>query len=317
VRNILPARFGHPATVMATLVTNAGIQVDTENVAGFALDLCGPIFTGNAAWHVTVDGHSPTNAAVGGLFNYAVCSMPCDNALRKRNGFCGGLADVAYDSFVLVYATGPAMARSRAQAAAFQSALCGTQIGQLDARVLVVPDTELSPQLCTSNNVILFAAAAAPGPFLKRHSGNLPFSFAAGAPAIGGLTGTQMLCVCPNPVAPNRYLLTVIGTNLTVQLLYAARCDVLLDHMSGSFDAAWRNVLWDDAPNECGCGEGHMAAHDHGQTARAAVAQPGAPLATAQWRAWLGRLPWGWLVPGLWLALVAGWGVSHLWQRRR
>jgi len=29
-------------------------------------------------------------------------------------------------------------------------------------------------------------------------------------------------------------------------------------------------------------------------------------------RSWLRQLPWGWIVPGVWLALMIGWGVARV-----
>lgn len=120
--------------------------------------------------------------------------------------------------------------------------------------------------------------------------------------------GTQMVCVYRNPIASKRHLMTIMDVSPAPDLLQQARCDVLLDDMSGSFDAAWRSVVWDDEPAEP---QAHVQAHasEH----MAAVTEPAAP---GNVQEWLRQLPWGWIVPGAWLALVAGRGVSHVWRRR-
>ncbi len=118
-----------------------------------------------------------------------------------------------------------------------------------------------------------------------------------------------MVCLYPNPLATNKYLLVVMSTNLTARMLQMARCDVLLDGMRGSFDAAWRNLVWDDEAAACGCGHEHEG--EHGE---ADAAPRGEQTRACRLSVWLQKLPWGWIVPGAWLALMAGWGVAR-WRR--
>lgn len=58
---------------------------------------------------------------------------------------------------------------------------------------------------------------------------------------------------------------------ITAEGLQNARCDVVLDGVSGSFDAAWQKIEWDDADEHAACGEGcaHGVSAEH-ETAHAA-----------------------------------------------
>jgi hypothetical protein len=318
VRGVLPARFGQPAAIRATMISNDIIRVWTDNVACFRLDLRAPAFCAAPMWKIAVNNGGVTQAASGCDFYFGSRDNGAAiSALTKRNGFCGGLADVVYHSFLFA-AANPA---AHATAQTMRDKLCGLDSGQIDAEIAVVNDRMLTAALCASNNVILCATAAAPGEFLTRHAAQLPFSLTDAGVVIGGRTGTQMVCVCPNPIASNRYLMTIMDVSPAPGLLQQARCDVLLDGMSGSFDAAWHTVLWDDEPADesaCACGHEHQHAHEQPPASHeTAAAQPGTPPKQAQWRARLARLPWGWIVPGAWLALLLGWGVMHLWQRNR
>ena len=257
VRGIVPERFGRPATVRAVVISNGALAVWHENAAGLRLDLRAPLFRAAPAWSVSINGAVITQAASGGEWHFSPQARSAhQSGLTKRNGLCGGVADVLYDRFVVAY-TGPETGAGARLAQFLTNALCGTQAGQMDMEVAVVSDAALSDELCASNHVILAAAGAAEaGTFLGGHQAALPFVLQGETITLGGRTGREMLCVYPNPRAPGRYLLTVTGTNIAPKAWYALRCDVVLDGMSGSFDAAWREVEWDDTDEHAACGEG-------------------------------------------------------------
>ncbi|MCX7005566.1 MAG: hypothetical protein NTV22_20205 [bacterium] len=225
--------------------------------------------------------------------------------MTKSAGLCGGFADVVNDAFVFAYADNLGRYGEMRRANVFKNEMTGMDFFRFDAEFQLMAENALAPETCASNNVILCATAAAPGAFLTRHAAALPFSLTSDGIAIGGRTGTQMVCLYPNPMATNKYLLVVMSTNLTPRLLQMARCDVLLDGMSGSFDAAWRKLVWDGEPTE----------NEHEHAAKHAAATPARVAEQAlayRLRTWLQQLPWGWIVPGVWLALMIGWGVARV-----
>jgi len=167
--------------------------------------------------------------------------------LLKRNGFCGGMADVVYDSFVFAYSAGNAESIARAKKA--RKMISGIGPWKLAGRFKVVSDTKLTPEFCADKHVILFSSKDNPGSFLSKYSEQLPFELGTNI-IINGRQGEQLICQYPNPIAPNRYLLTVLDTDLDTKMLQQVRFDVLLDNkIRGSFDVNWDKVQWQDEFN--------------------------------------------------------------------
>ena len=78
------------------------------------------------------------------------------------------------------------------------------------------------------------------------------------AVTIGERTGNDFICLYPNPIVSNRYLLTVMSTNYNERLLQNARFDVALDRVPGSFDINWDAVQWaDERHNKSGYAHGN------------------------------------------------------------
>ncbi len=307
VRGVLPARFGQPAAIRATMISNDIIRVWMDNIACFRLDLRAPAFCAAPIWKIAVNNDGVTQAASGSEFYFGSRDNGAAiSALTKRNGFCGGFADVVYDRFIVAYATDTAGQSAATAADALTNMLCGTQIGQRDLHIAVAPDHALTAELCASNHVILRASSSAPGAFIAAHADVLPFCVTSNGVELAGRKGRDMICLYPNPLATNKYFLVVMSTNLTARMLQMARGDVLLDGMRGSFDAAWRNVVWDDAAAACGCGHEHEGEHGEAEPARMAEQSRAYRLRTC-----LQQLPRGWIVPGAWLALMACWGVAR------
>jgi len=285
IRNIMPEKFGKMATVEAEVFqtnihfqsqsTNYGlIHVQTENVSSFNLDLRKSRFSKLKNWEVVIDNLIITNGLSGEMFSYNNTPHPIGHpthistssiteGIRKRNGFCGGIADVVYDSFLFAYSAKDIKARNQAEK--FNMAITGIMPCQFDGNFKVVPDTELTSELCEKYNVILFASLEKPGKFLKKNIENLPFKILDGKLEFNHANiSTQaqqplwsptkhkrddcstFACVYPNPIAKNHYLLTVTMTNFTPQLLMIARNDVIFGNHYDSFDVNWNKLQYQD-----------------------------------------------------------------------
>ena len=63
----------------------------------------------------------------------------------------------------------------------------------------------------------------------------------------GASRNVNFVCVTfPNPLASNRYLLTVTMTNFTPRILINERSDVIFGYRRGSFDKNWDKIQWHD-----------------------------------------------------------------------
>jgi len=302
VHNVTPARYGEPARIVARCDEMGVVHVITYNVVGFALDGSSGLFNSSTNICIVLNGKM-TYSVTPGRTNEFVVQAQEKGCLTKSAGLCGGFADVVNDAFVFAYADNFGRYGEMPRANVFKNEMTGMDFFRFDAEFRLMGENALTPEMCASNHVILFATATAPGAFLTRHAAALPFSLTSESIAIGGRTGTQMVCLYPNPMATNKYLLVVMSTNLTPRLLQMARCDVLMDGMSGSFDAAWRTVIWDDEPQEP-----HAPAPQGGP-------RTGAAAAPSTLQEWLRQLPWGWIMPGAWLVLMLGWGTAR-WAAR-
>jgi len=304
VHNVTPARYGEPARIVARCDEMGVVHVITYNVVGFALDASSARFNNSTNICIVLNGKM-TYSVTPGRTNEFVVQAQEKGCLTKSAGLCGGFADVVNYAFVFAYADNFGRYGEMPRANVFKNEMTGMDFFRFDAEFRLMGENALTPEMCASNHVILFATATAPGAFLTRHAAALPFSLTSESIAIGGRTGTQMVCLYPNPMATNKYLLVVMSTNLTPRLLQMARCDVLLDGMSGSFDAAWRKLVWDGEPTE----------NEHEHAAKHAAATPARVAEQAlayRLRSWLRQLPWGWIVPIVWLALMIGWGVARV-----
>ena len=316
VRGIVPQRYGMEALVDARWSVSGAtgtIAVHTHNVNSLTLDLRADTFSTCGLWQVVIDGTNFLDICGGSVSTIDVARQVKGATVRAgKRKLCGGLASVVDYGFLFAYSGADSTHAAANTADALRASMMGRATWRFDSVFQLVEDKDLTAALCASNNVILCATAAAPGAFLTRDAAALPFSLTSDRIAIGGRTGTQMVCLYPNPMATNRYLLVVMSTKFTARLLQTARCDVLLDGMSGSFDAAWRNVVWDDEPADREFGNKHEANHAAATPARVAEQARAYRL-----RSWLRQLPWGWIVPIVWLALMIGWGVARVRRGRR
>ena len=64
----------------------------------------------------------------------------------KRNGFCGGICDVVCDSFIFAYNAEDGKAKERA--VKFNTTITGIGSQQFDGKFKVIPDTELTQEIC-------------------------------------------------------------------------------------------------------------------------------------------------------------------------
>ena len=141
VRNIMPERFGKIATIIAKVVTNKIkmgrsplgipvvppiIRVRTENVSSFSLDLRNSRFSKYIIWKVVINDLIVTNGLKGKILSYNNTPRPkgphshistssITEGIKKHNGFCGGIADVVYDSFLFTYCADDLKARMQAE----------------------------------------------------------------------------------------------------------------------------------------------------------------------------------------------------------
>ncbi len=272
VRNIMPDWFGRMATVVGEIQVisnqysvlgkntknkiqsskNGLIHIWTENVSSFSLDLREGRFLKFKNWKIVIDGSIETNVVAGEMFSYNFYSQSGNFNLHKKNGFCGGIADVVCDSFLISYNADDE--KSKEQAEKFKLAITGIKSYQFDGEFKVVADTQLTPELCEKYNVILFTSAEKPGKFLEENIEKLPFGIVEGKLKFNkhaeGWTPTmhkREACVTfPNPIASNRYLLTVTMTNFTPRILMSEHNDIILNGRLGSFDANWNKVQWQD-----------------------------------------------------------------------
>ena len=294
VRNIMPEWFGRMAIVEAEIRENtqystrnvqcqsekeippnppayAGsetfkkgglINVRTENVSSFSLDLRKERFLMFENWEIVINDEIKTNAPSGEMFAFEIKSKIRNLKSKiKKNGFCGGICDVVCDSFIFAYSAEDEKAKERA--VKFNIAITGIKHNQFDGKFKVIPDTDLTPGICSNYNVILFTSNDKPGNFLEDNIEKMPFEMlegrlvfnfvkkVAGEPGIRGSRGDppkdDFVCVTfPNPLAANRYLLTVTMTNFTPRILINERSDIILGYRKGSFDKNWDKIQWQD-----------------------------------------------------------------------
>ncbi len=265
IRNIMPDWFGKKASVLAEVKVISNqysvigkkskqglIHIQTKNVSSFSLDLRKEQFLKFKKWKIVIDDLIITNGLNREMFSYSFLHSPKTSlkwGLLKSNGFCGGIADVVYDSFLFAYSANDIKARMRA--IKFNIAITN----QFDGNFKVVPDTELTSELCKKNNVILFTSSEKPGKFLKENIENLPFEILDSKLEFNHAKAwtltmhkrdacSTFACVYPNPIANNRYLLTITMTNFTPQLLIIERNDFIINGQSGSFDINWDKIQW-------------------------------------------------------------------------
>ncbi len=285
----MPEKFGRLATVEAEIIkTNIQLKsekeipptpfkkggvvhVRTENVSSFSLDLRTRKFLKFKNWEIVIDSLIFTNCASGEMFSYEFKLRNRSFAQRKRNGFCGGIADVVCDSFLFAYSADDLKSKMRAER--FNIAITGIKPYQFDGNFKVVPDTELTPELCAKYNVILFASSEKPGKFLKENIENLPFEIVKGklefnhanisTSSTTAVIHKQDACVTfPNPIASNRYLLTVTMTNFTPRILMSERNDIILGGKCDSFDVNWNKIQSQDEHKAHNC---ESYGHDQNQ----------------------------------------------------
>jgi len=248
VRNIMPRRFGLPASVRAEWdkASNAMIRIMTRNVGTLALDLGRPLFTQCPTWQIRINGVVVTNVASGALWIHPPgTTMAARGSPAKRNGFCGGVADVVNAPFCMAYATGEDSAETLGRALELHSNLVGADFWKINGNFPVVADTNLTGEACTGRNIILCVTPRTPGPWLRSWLDTVPIAFAHGLVTIGGRSGREAVCLYPSPLAPGRYLLVVATSNAMNRVVHRARWDVWLDGGTGSFDLNWQAVAWD------------------------------------------------------------------------
>ncbi len=147
----------------------------------------------------------------------------------------------------------------------FNVAITGIKSYQFDGNFKVVPDTELTPELCAKYNVILFSTLENPGKFLKENIQKLPFEIVDGKLEFNhakAVNSNNFDCVYPNPIASNRYLLTVTMTNFTPRILMTERNDIIFGEKRSSFDINWDKVQCSDEQKPHNCGDCN---HNHNQ----------------------------------------------------
>ena len=283
VRNIMPEWFGRLGMVEAEVIgkvisnrysvfsenaknieqsTNCGIiQVKTENVSNFSLDLRKGRFLKFKNWDIVIDDKIKTNVISGEMFSFEIQSKIRNLKSKiKKNGFCGGICDVVCDSFIFAYSAKDEKAKERA--IKFNKTITGIGSKQFDGNFKVIPDTELTKEICEKYNVILFTSNEKSGMFLKENIDKLPFGMLEGhlvfnsakkvaeEPGIRGSRGDppkdNLAFVYPNPLVSNRYLLTVTMTNFTPLILIYEHNDIILGSRRGSFDKNWDKIQWQD-----------------------------------------------------------------------
>ena len=276
------------------------INVWLENVASFSLDLRKGRFLKFKSWVIVINDEIKTNAPSGEMFafemnniisniqhgtsNYEVKNTPprpsgtpprqggelvnqipltpfIKGGIIKRNGFCGGIADVVCDSFIFAYSAEDEKAKERAEK--FNYAITGIKANQFDGKFKVIPDTDLTKEICEKYNVILFTSNEKYGKFLEGNIEKLPFEIVDGKLKFlhvnvintyksnshkqePGIRRSRACVTFPNPLAANRYLLTVTMTNFTPKILIREPNDIILGYRRGSFDKNWDKIQWQD-----------------------------------------------------------------------
>ena len=108
----------------------------------------------------------------------------------------------------------------------------------------LIADTNISEEISQSRNIILFQSAEIPGLWYETHKERIPVTFTNGEIEIGGKKGREMVCIYPNPLATNRYIVLVCAEKLSPEIIWRNHCDILLDDLNGSFDRFWHTIHW-------------------------------------------------------------------------
>ncbi len=195
------------------------IDVTTENVTAFALDLRDAPLAGDALV-VTVDGaeaYRGPRAALGHRAHFVKTEggfrpgFPDDpeGELVKRPGLSGPITDAYFDRMVHVYGTGVADDAQALRAAAERGSK-GWPLWAWDIRQEVVADTELTEEQLRDAHVVLYATPGS-NAVLERIAARLPIRVDAGGVAVGDArhegAGIGVRFVYPNPLSPSRYVI--------------------------------------------------------------------------------------------------------------
>lgn len=201
-----------PALVDAFAPPEGPVHVHVENVARLVLN---PPRGGGHGFLVDGRPVSAVREQDGWRLDLAPVSAPP----VKQSCLFGPIQDIYNEPFVVVLPTGDA-AFATGWVRAAEAAL-GWTSSLVYRNVRKVRDTGVTPDLAASNSLLCFGDAAA-NRFLAPIADKLPLVWSDGRLAAGDRSLANVAAVvmiCPNPIAPSRYLVVCSGLPQAVEAL--------------------------------------------------------------------------------------------------
>lgn len=247
LRDIRPKRYGQRGYVEAqwqTTSTGGYMNILTDNIASYDIDLRHTAFLTSDVWTITVNETETYTASASNVVHILLT----DNPRSKRQSHnSGGIAQITDHGFVISYATGNAYSNDAKRIARqLQNDLMGRGTWQYDTYIDVIPDSEIAT--VENKNIILCISTKIIGEYLSQHQCERPFDVEGDMFSLGARKGRFMACVMPRPDAHSNLLLVIADVEIPVHILQNIRKDVVLGYHIGSFDGMWERIYWDDAP---------------------------------------------------------------------
>ncbi|MDD9932616.1 MAG: extensin family protein [Myxococcales bacterium] len=210
----------YPQLARVRAVADGGrIEVETENTSALSLDLRdAPLGTGDRVTLV-VDGkevHAGPRAHLGHVLHLTRdaggwrTGFPREDpeALEKRPGSMGPIADAYYGSMIHVYGTGVEAHTKDLERAARKGAK-GWPLWLWRVDQPVVADTEVTDAMMREHHLVLYGTPGS-NSVLERIAGRLPVRVEPDAVVVGDrridADGVGVKLIHPNPLAPERYV---------------------------------------------------------------------------------------------------------------
>ncbi|MDH5676498.1 MAG: extensin family protein [Myxococcales bacterium] len=216
-------RYPELARVRA-VARDGEIEVETDNVAAFSLDLRdAPVGDGDATKLQVNDQiiYQGKRASLGHVIHLRrgargfETGFPLEDpdALYKKPGSAGPIADAYYGAIAHVYGTGDADSRERLKQSAERGAH-GWPLWLWRLQQKVVADTEVDAALMASHHLVLYGTPGSNG-VLERIAGRLPVAIDRAGVKLGSrrFDGPEVgvKFIHPNPLAPERYVIVQAG----------------------------------------------------------------------------------------------------------
>jgi len=261
------ARWGQPARIEAEAGEGNKIQVTTENVTRYTLDLPAALISRERPLTVTTNGAESFRGPVPAAGRVSIelpgaLPPPQPGELRKTAALCGPAQEAFNTPFLVTYGTGGGdAARLRSLAERFQQEWYAFAEGW----VVLKPDTEVTAEEQASHNLVIFGEPENHA-LLAPVADRLPIRIARRRYGLAGkvFTGENLglVMVYPNPQYPERLLLIYSGLywgtdrdiNHKYDLLpdfilfndqYAAEGSGILGHVNHHLAAGFFNQRWE------------------------------------------------------------------------